>query len=371
MASAGTVRSTAGAPAASTETTARLDVLAWTLDGDELSSSLWDQDAGGLVRTVAEEIDTVAPRDVQVAGRDPAVLEVRTDADREPLAEALTEALDESVDPATLDPSPRGGTVQETATVLERRVGTVLTEADVDVTTADGAITVTADGDVAETLRELATARRFQLLAHAPSDGGPRGTRLFWGDAVQSVEPPTEQRSGRTYVEVTLSELRAGIVADQLRQMGFTGPGVDQCGGDLEVQPDEYCMVAVVDAEDVASFGLRAERASQIEGDSLGGDRTLRLYADSVEDARLLRHSLVAGSLPAPLAVQSIDVSGEQGSESPAEASANESANGSDPATDGGDASNDPLPGPGLGGGLASVLFGSALAAWSRDGDET
>lgn len=359
---------TASSQVATTETTARLEVRTWTLPDEAVSTSLSDVDSTDVAGAVGEHVTGVFVRDVHVVGRDSPVLEVRTDTEPTPVADGLSDALGESVEPDALDPTPTGYTVGQTASVLERRLETALPAADAEVTTTDGTITVTAEGDVEETIREIATARRLQLLAHAPSEGDRvRSTRLFWGDDVTSTDPPTApQQAERAYVDVTLSEVRAEIAADQLQRLGFTDEGVDSCGGELEPQQDEYCLLAVVDGEDRSSFGLRAGPASAVEDGSFVDDRELRLYADSLGDAELIRHSLLADSLPAPLAVSSIEVSDGQEPASPAGAPTNDSADQSGPADDD---STDSLPGPGVVGSLAGLALGSALAARRRDGD--
>ena len=111
-------------------------------------------------------------------------------------------------------------------------------------------------------------------------------------------------------VPVVLTAEAGDQYADYMNDHGFTAEGVGACAYDLDEddEPDVdsgYCLYTVVDDEIVYAASMGGSLADSIRTSTFKDVPQFQMETTSMDDARLLQINLQAGSLPAPMDMDS------------------------------------------------------------------
>ena len=158
-------------------------------------------------------------------------------------------------------------------------------------------------------VRDLLTSRGVvSVVASYPENGTQaRATVLSEDDLQEGVIGNAQTREGQHQVPVTLSDDVAAEFASDMTEYGFADEGA---GGTCEeengtVESGSYCLLTMRDEEVVYSARVVEDLGESFATGGFEKDPTFVITANSYEEAQQLAIDLRAGSLPAPLTVQS------------------------------------------------------------------
>ncbi|MDZ7700848.1 MAG: preprotein translocase subunit SecD [Halobacteriales archaeon] len=262
--------------------------------------------------TVAEELEGVSRSNVQAR---PArgTVEVFADVEREAFAAALAEA---GVTPEEIRPGVTAPTRETAVEVIRQKIdesglagGTVQ---QVTTSTGDHFIVVEVPNQNRSEVERLVASRGVvEIVAHFPngSGEGARDETVLTQDQVAQVGT-AQSASGQVgginapHVPVVLTDSAAESFAEDMRQFGFTGAGVNACPTDAPPNGENdggYCLYTVLDGEVVYSASMGDGLAQDIERGDFVESKNFVMTTTNMSDARRLQVNLRAGALPAPL----------------------------------------------------------------------
>lgn len=372
------------------ETTATIEVQAVHVPADAVDGDLPEPDSEELfdIRSI---LDGVPEDDVRIRS-DPDAIELLADVEPEAVASALADVLEADVAADDVVRSPTEATMDETRSAVTDRLARLgspserastssdaaetsanssETSSDASETSADATetsaavaddaseVSVERTGDAtlratvpgvvdADAVRDALSVREARVAAHYPADtsrGYEREPLVTAADVADLSEPATDQR-GQWYLQVEVEDDASEQFASVLEQTGFTTDGVQACGQGTEPGPEEYCIVTVVDDTVVFSGSLARDLAENVQSGEFAENSAFRVIAGSSEELQDVEYGLVA-SLPGPVEVRDVE-------SSPVETGSDE---------DDGESPSEALPGPGLGGALASLALVAAVLA--------
>ena len=293
------------------------------LDGQTAEDVQFDSGSGSQIQsTVVSELEgeyDVEPIDVRVRPQLGAIELFRT-PEQVPRSEFVAALNEAGVEASEGD--VRAGVTEtsreQAVEVLERRIDeTGLGGSSVTTTqsaSGDYFIVVEVPGaDRAQVEELIGEPGRVQILIASPNGTenatGPETEVLLEENdflRIPGASPP-DDTSRQPYVSIQLTDDAADRFQQRMVDSGFTdaGPG-QQCPGLDEGEqpnPDQYCLITVVDGNITSGAGLTAQFASNLETGNFDGG--YRITTGSMEEARALEVDLRAGSLPTTLSIES------------------------------------------------------------------
>ncbi|MFW5938174.1 MAG: preprotein translocase subunit SecD, partial [Halanaeroarchaeum sp.] len=158
-------------------------------------------------------------------------------------------------------------------------------------------------------VRDLLTSRGVvSIVASYPENETQTNATVLTEDALrEGVIGNAQTREGQHQVPVTLSDDVAAEFAADMTEYGFADEGA---GGTCEVEngsvkTGSYCLLTMRDDEMVYSARVVEDLGESFANGEFEKDPTFVITATSYEEAQQLAIDLRAGSLPAPLTVQS------------------------------------------------------------------
>ncbi len=282
-----------------------------------------DDDAPQIERDVANELD-LDEIDVMVRTGDPEFDDATVEVfDGNVTHGELADALEASGVDASEDDVRDGvtGETRETAVnVLENKIdesglagGSVF---ETQTAGGDYFIVVEVPGEDRDDVIELIEERgAVQVVAGHPIEG-ENGTEyheepLLAEDDFAGIDAARNPSGEPPYVPVVLTAEAGERYGEYMRDNGFTDPpGIQSCNYD-PAQEDGgtddpgYCLYTIVDGEVVYAASMSGDLAGSIADGSFDEQPSFRMTAQSMDDARQLQINLQAGSLPAPMDMDS------------------------------------------------------------------
>lgn len=263
-----------------------------------------------IERAVADNIENASRAQVQ-ARPDLGTIEVFERVDEAAFAAALDEA---GVEYEEIRPGVTEPTRADAVAVIRDKIDeSGLAGGKVqEVTTATGdhfIVIEVPNRNRTEVQRLVAQRGVVEVVAHFPdedTDEGYRDVTVLAREDIANVGPVQEPNSQipQPHVPITLTNEGAEQFARQMRDYGFTGPGIEACPPDAPPvgnNTDGYCLYTVLDGQVVYSARMSSDLAQTIQSGDFEASQTFVMTATNQTEARALQVNLRAGALPAPL----------------------------------------------------------------------
>ncbi len=238
------------------------------------------------------------------------LVEVRVDGSPEAFASGLQNAgydiTSSAISRGVADP-----TIDETIEVLDQRLGEAGFSGGTVTQTRGNEIIIEAPGrDIQELEALIREQGLVETVIHYPADNEQGYTResLLTQQDFEDIGNVQTDRSGTSYVPVTLTDEAASEYTDRMIGSGFTqnsiqtGGATCSAGGEPTAESG-YCIMTVIDGETIWTGSLASGLAESIEDGTFEENPQYRMTATSQGEAQTLRLNLIAGALPAELAL--------------------------------------------------------------------
>lgn len=284
----------------------RAPLIGMTAEGVNITVN----EQANVERAVADNLDEASRAQVQ-ARPELGTIEVFERVDEAAFVAALDEA---GVDYEEIRRGVTGPTREDAVAVIRDKIdesglagGRVQ-----EVTTATGdhfIVIEVPNRNRSEVQRLVAQRGVVEVVAHFPdenTENGYRDVTVLAREDIANVGPVQEPNSQipQPHVPITLTNEGAEQFANQMRQFGFTGAGVEACPPNappIGNNTDGYCLYTVLDGQVVYSARMSGDLAQTIETGDFEASQTFVMTATNHTEARALQVNLRAGALPAPL----------------------------------------------------------------------
>ena len=265
------------------------------------------------VRVTEAETET---QQGQTAGTGTGTVEVFTEnATQEEFASALdTAGLDASTN--QIRPGVTEQTRDQATDTIEDRINQAgLSGGSVTTISSPGSgnfIVVEVPGADRERVRELiGDPGQVQIIATVPAqtpsgnDSYIRPQILSQDDftGISPAESGTDVQPAR--VPVTVNNDAAERFQNRMNELGFTTEGVGQCRWRQNPDDPGYCLLTVVDGEEVYGASMGQDLAQTMRTEQFTSNPSFLMQTDDFAEAQELELNLRAGALPTELEIQS------------------------------------------------------------------
>mgnify|MGYP006281314723 CR=1 FL=1 len=283
----------------------RAPLVGVTAEGVEVQPDQRD----AVEAAVAEQIDGATPSDVRVQLQERAI-EVVVDVDTETVRQAVEAAgyTPEEVRRGVTAPT-RDTAVEVIRDKIDESGLAGGTVQQVTTSTGDHFIVIEVPNQNRSEVQRLVESRGVvEVVAHFPADGQGefREQTVLTQEDISNVgnaQGPT-QRLNQPFVPVVLTDEAAREYAADMRQYGFTGPGIQACPPDAPPAGNNtagYCLYTVLDGRVVYSASMSRGLAQDMESGDFVQEKRFVMTTTNMSEARALQINLRAGALPAPL----------------------------------------------------------------------
>ncbi|MFP4218350.1 MAG: preprotein translocase subunit SecD, partial [Salinarchaeum sp.] len=273
------------------------------------------QNADEIQQAVASAMPNASESDVVVYTEDDRhsdtnnLVEVRVDGSPEAFASGLQNAgydiTSSEISRGVADP-----TIDEIIEVLDQRLGEAGFSGGTVTQTRGNELIIEAPGrDIQELEALIREQGLVETVIHYPADNEQGYTResLLTQQDFEDIDNVQTDR-GEPSVPATLTDEAASEYTDRMISSGFTQDSIETGGatceaGDEPTAESGYCIMTVVDGETIWTGSLASGLAESIEDGTFEENPQYRMTATSSGEAQTLRLNLIAGALPAELAL--------------------------------------------------------------------
>lgn len=262
-------------------------------------------DAASVRQRVAAELGISSTQVAVVDTDGSTALEIqRSDVSPDQLREALS-AAGVGTGEATIRTGVTAQTGQRTATILEGRLSATDGHNGTVVRNEQTRLFVRVTGDPDRAFLEQLVQRGDVTISARTPDG--ETTQLLTNEDIRQTRSVLDGENA-SVVPVRLTDAGATRFSQQLRQLNFTGEGVNACEGKPAPNATGYCLVTSLNGDIVATGGVNAELAEVVDFGTFTEKEWLGVVAGNATQARATRLGMLSIPIETETSLTGVDV---------------------------------------------------------------